>query len=246
VSGLWRFWRWPLLAAGVTLVLAGAVIAGLLLKLAGLDPEKSTAPSLEAQVEQHLQGGQSAIDTGSFHLAARELSLAIDKEQQMPQHWLPERRRQIVQQQRQAALVADLLTDSPAEIIRNSLGMHEAEWKAVFEQNYAHRSIILDDTLHRDAAGYHLSYKIRVAGSQAKWDLSALMLLQRFDLFQPRRVLLGLRLAGIHREPKGDWLLLPEPDSGVLLTDARFFSGLSVAVDREMEDVLKSQQELLR
>src|SRR5262249_46494470 len=140
----------------------------------------------------------------------------------------------------------DLLTESPAEIIRNSVGLPEGEWKAVFARNYAHRSIILDDTIHRDGSGYHLGFRMRVAGSAARWDLSQLTALKSVDLFQPRRLLLGLRLAGIRREANGDWVVLPEPDSGVLFTDPRFFAGLSVVVDHEMEQVLKAQQEWVK
>ncbi|HLW67043.1 MAG TPA: hypothetical protein VKS79_17145, partial [Gemmataceae bacterium] len=106
--------------------------------------------------------------------------------------------------------------------------------------------IILDDSIHKDASGYHLGFKMRVAGASAHWDLNHLSVLKSVDLFQPRRIILGLRLAEIRREPKGGWLVIPEPNSGVLLTDPRFFVGLSVAVDREMEQVLKAQQEWVK
>jgi len=139
-----------------------------------------------------------------------------------------------------------LLTEAPTEIIRNSLGVPEAEWQVIFARNYAHRSVILDDTIHKDASAYHLGFKMRVANGAAHWDLNQLSVLKSVDLFQPRRIILGLRLADIRRDGKGGWLVIPEPDSGVLFTDPRFFVGLSVAVDREMEQVLKAQQEWVK
>jgi hypothetical protein len=200
------------------------------------------ALTTEQQAEQHFQIGQNAINGGSFHQAERELSAALE----LSPRWSAARGREATQLQRQAGIVADLLTEAPTEIIRNSLGMPEAEWQANFARNYAHRSIILDDTVHKDASGYHLGFKMRVAGNAAHWDLHELSVLRSVDLFQPRRIILGLRLAEIRREAKGGWLVIPEPNSGVLFIDPRFFVGLSVAVDREMEQVLKAQQEWVK
>jgi hypothetical protein len=240
----WRFWRWPLVAASVTLLMA---VAGVFVVLNLLAPEHSDTPatSVDAPLAQELRTADAAIDSGNYHLAEKALATAIELEPRSSERWSAERRGQIVQQYRQAALVADLLAEAPAEIVRNSLGLPEAEWQAVFARSYAHRSIILDDTLHHDAAGFHLGYKMRVAGADIRWDLDRLTVLTnlRKQFFQPRRVLLGLRLGGIRREAKGEWLLAPEPDSGVLFTDARFFSGLSIAVDRQMEEVLAQQTE---
>ncbi|HEV3143601.1 MAG TPA: hypothetical protein VGZ47_06905 [Gemmataceae bacterium] len=243
--GPWRVWRWPLLGATLALIVG---VAGVLLLLNILGPETKTEPgiSIEQQAERHFQAGQSAINTGSFHQANRELAAALELAPRVPERWPASRRQEVVQLQRQAGIVADLLTEAPTEIIRNSLGMPEAEWQAIFARNYAHRSIILDDTIHKDASGFHLGFRMRVAGSAAHWDLNQLAVLKAVDLFQPRHIILGLRLAEIRREAKGSWLVIPEPDSGVLFTDPRFFVGLSVAVDGEIEQVLKAQQEWVK
>jgi DNA-directed RNA polymerase subunit RPC12/RpoP len=240
-SGSWRVWRGPLIGAGLALVLG--IVGIVLLVHFAVGPEGESKPLSPAQqAEQHLQAGENAIQGGSFHQAERELSAALDLSPQ----WPAAHRQEVTQLQRQAGILADLLTEAPAEIIRNSLGVPEAEWQAIFARNYAHRSIILDDTVHKDASGYHLGFKTRVAGAAAHWDLNQLSVLKSVDLFQPRRVILGLRLAEIRPDGKGGWLVIPEPDSGVLFTDPRFFVGLSVAVDREMEQVLKAQQEWVK
>jgi hypothetical protein len=222
----------------------GVIVVVLILEQATkprVEPEQSL--STEEQAEQHYQSGQAAINAGLFHESAHELSTALELAQQ---NWPAARRHEVFQLQRQAGIVADLLTEAPAEIIRNSLGVPDLEWQAIFARNYAQRSIILDDTIHKDASGYHLGFQMRVAGRNAHWDLSQLSVLKSIDLFQPRRIVLGLRLAEIRREPNGGWLVLPEPDSGVLFTDPRFFLGLSVALDREMEQVLKTQKEWVK
>jgi hypothetical protein len=238
----WRVWRGPLFGAGLALLLGVAGIAFIVHLAVGPEVDSRISLSPEHQAEQHLQAGENAINGGSFHQAEREFSAALD----LSPRWPAARRQEVAQLQHQAGIVADLLTEAPAEIIHNSLGMPQAEWQAIFAHNYAHRSIILDDTIHRDASGYHLSFKMRVAGAAAHWDLNQLSVLKSVDLFQPRRIVLGLRLAEIRRNAKGGWLVIPEPDSGVLFTDARFFVGLSVAVDREMEQVLKAQQEWVK
>ena len=238
----WRDWRAPLIGAGLAVVVGAVGIALLVHFATGSKDETKPALNAEQLAEQHFQAGENAINGGSFHQAERELSAALD----LSQRWPAARRQEVAQLQRQAGIVADLLTEAPTEIIHNSLGMPEAEWRAIFARNYAHRSIILDDTIHRDASGYHLGFKMRVAGAAAHWDLNQLSVLKSVDLFQPRRVILGLRLAEIRRNAKGGWLVIPEPESGVLFTDPRFFVGLSVAVDREMEQVLKAQQEWVK
>jgi len=45
----------------------------------------------------------------------------------------------------------------------------EAEWQAVFAHRYSGRSVILDETVHRDAAGqYHGAYRIQVTGADSR------------------------------------------------------------------------------
>jgi hypothetical protein len=235
----WRVWRAPLVGSALALAVGVIGIALLLHFAAGPDADTKSALTTEQQAEQYFQAGENAINGGSFHQAERDLSAALE----LSPRWPAARRQDVMRLQRQAGIVADLLTEAPTEIIRNSLGVPEAEWQTIFARNYAHRSIILDDTIHKDASGYHLGFKMRVANGAAHWDLSQLSALKSVDLFQPRRIILGLRLAEIRRDDKGGWFVIPEPDNAVLFTDVRFFVGLSVAMDREMEEVLKAQQE---
>ncbi|HLW65466.1 MAG TPA: hypothetical protein VKS79_09125, partial [Gemmataceae bacterium] len=124
-AGSWRVWRAPLVGAGLAL-LVGAIGIFLLVRFI-TSPEGGSRPPLgpEQQAEIHFQAGENAIDSGSFHQAERELAAALE----LSPHWPAARRQEAAQLQRQAGIVADLLTEAPAEIIRNSLGVPEAEWQ---------------------------------------------------------------------------------------------------------------------
>ena len=60
-------------------------------------------------------------------------------------------------------------------------------------------------------------------------------------LRQPQRLLFGFRIRGVRRLARDHWTVVPEPDSGVLLTDPEVLTGLSVAPDDELIEVLRRQ-----
>ena len=142
---------------------------------------------------------------------------------------------------RQAALLADLLAESPAELLRSAQGLPDAEWQEIVRRRYAGKSLVLDDAISRTADGrFTHAFRIESIGGTGRFALERLSVLRELPLAGPTRLLLGLRIATIHRHNNG-WIIDPEPNSGVLLTDAEVFEGLSLPADAELREVLKRQ-----
>lgn len=236
----WHFWRWPLIAGGATAGVAGLALV-LVLVFGPSRSDRPRDPAPEARFDAHVQAGQQALTEGAFRRAARELAAAEELGPNVPSRWNAQSKR-LRQQQRQAALVADLLAESPVEIVRHAVGIPEAEWRELFQQRYAGRAVILDDVVRQTAGGeYQIDFRGRFGGSEVRFDLKALRLLASLALQKPRRLVFGFRLAAVRREPSGDWVLTPDPDSGVLITDAAMLTGSSVPLDADLMEVLKGQ-----
>jgi hypothetical protein len=190
------------------------------------------------RLEKHLGDGRAAVAEGAWHRAAHELEAAI----QLAQHMPTADRKRLVQEQREAAILADLLSESPAEIARQSLGLPEREWREVFRERFAGRSLILDDTIHCDASGhFQQGLIIRLHHVEMKYDLASVKLLRHLPLNRPQRVIAGFRLAGIRKDAAA-WSILLDPDGGVLMTDEAMLSRLSVPVDNALREILNRQQ----
>ena len=198
-------------------------------------------PSSHAELQRHSTNAIGALEDGAYLRAEREFEAALKIERRAGDFSIIERLR-LIRLHRQSSLLASLLSESPAAILRHSIGMPEADWQEVFRGRYAGRSLLLDDTISRNAAGqYHYGFRISVLDREAKIDLSQLTLLRDLPLLQPQRMLLGMRLAGVRRESSGDWILIPASDSGVLITDPEMLAGLSIPADAEIREVLKRQ-----
>src|SRR5262245_58796774 len=232
--------------AGVPLFLIAfvAVFAVTLYFVFRKSPSSPTGPQTpQERMAARRDAGRAAIADGSFQRAAIELKGALDIADWAPGVLGAAERRELNHLQRQAAILADLSSETLAEIVRYSIGTPEAEWQAIFSRRFVGHSVILDETLHRDAAGnYHGSYRIQVTGSECRVDRKALKVLKDVDLSAPKRVLLGFRLSSLRREPTSGWTILPDPDSGVFLTDPQMLKGLSVPDDSDLQEVLKRQK----
>ncbi len=96
--------------------------------------------------------------------------------------------------------------------------------------------------MFRDAAGHaHVDYRLEAAGGVGEWDLDGLRLLDGLPLQQPQRLVFGFRLRAVRRLARDRWTVVPDSDSGVLLTDPVVLTGLSVPADEELTEVLRRQ-----
>jgi hypothetical protein len=240
-------WRPPVLAAGVTLV--GVILLLAVLVKTTLAPD--TRPKLSAAIGQHIDAGRQALAAGRFTTAVQEFDAAMALSDRVPEPLAASERRQVVQLQRQAALVNDLLAESLDDILRHAVELSErdeAEWQAVFDRRYQGKALIFDADVRWEPPGrWLLEYAIFVRGRLVPIDLSDLTLLQ--DLYRhqllsqqkPQRLLLGVRLASVRLEPGGIWVIRFQPDSGVLLTDARAAAFWYAHPLREIQEALDRQ-----
>jgi hypothetical protein len=169
---------------------------------------------------QHLHAARERMSEGSFRLALATLEQA---RREAGGDWsgLPRgERHQWTRLSRQAALLGDLLAEPLEDLVRHAAGVKEAEWLAEFRERYHGRAVVFDLVVQRGAGGaVRHNYCFPSLSWQARLELGQLALFRRLPLDQPRRLVFGVRLAGVDCEPPGTWVVRPQPDSGLLLTD---------------------------
>jgi hypothetical protein len=241
-----RFWLAPAAAALVALAVVGAVIAAIVhgyRQTASVDQPQTEASATQTLGER-LEAARAALADGSYRLACRELEAAAALSARFPRALEHAQARDLARWRRQATLLADLLPESVQEVVRHSVGLADGEWEAVFRERYAGRAVVLDAPVLRDAAGHvHIDYHLEAAGAVGVWEFDRLQLFERLPLQRPQRLVFGFRLQSVRRAARDRWVVVPEPDSGVLLTDPLVLAGLSAAADAELLEVLKRQAE---
>jgi hypothetical protein len=214
-----RRWWWPLLAAGLLVAVVGILCVTL---LGSRDRQRPTPVQADTGVpfEAHVQAGRKALAAGRFRLSAEELQQAVALLESQPGHRRGAEGRDVTQLHRQAALLADLLAQSLADILQLAVGSPEGEWSAKFAQDYQGRAVVFDADVTRDGAGrLRLDYETRAGAESARIEVDDLKLLAALPRDRPARLLFGARLGSIRREPPGVWVVRFQPDSAVLLTD---------------------------
>jgi hypothetical protein len=240
-----RFWFSPILAGSVALVVVAAVVGAILrwhrpAAHRGEDPLTPGRAALHFDTQEQII--RSALTDGSFRLALREIDKAHNVHSQFPGVLSAERREQFRQWQLQAALLTDLLGESLGEIFEHSLGLDDREWQAAFRERYAGKAFVLDTRVWRDAGGHlRIDYQLSGGGLPGDWDVEAFALFRQLPLAYPQRLVFGARLAEVARTGRERWRARPEPDSGVLITDAAVAAGLSLPLDEELRAVLRRQ-----
>jgi hypothetical protein len=218
-----RYWLGPLVAAVLTLV--AVVPLFLLLLIPALAPPAGPRGDVRPnEVRELVAAGRAALARDDFRIAAARFAEAMRRRDLAPDALTPAEGRELSRLERQAALVADLLSESLGEILRVAAGTREEEWQQQFQRRYRDKAVIFDDVVTRDAAGrFELAvYEVRAPGEPARVELNDLKLLKALPLTEPRRMLFGARLAGLGREERGGhglWVIRLDPESGVLLTD---------------------------
>src|SRR3989442_1095881 len=121
---------------------------------------------------------------------------------------------------RQAALLADLLTESLEEILNRIDGLEYKEGQSAFARRYRGKAVVFYATVRQDAAGRH-QMDYRLLGPRrkaARLELADLKLLHALPLQEPQLLLFGARLDKVSRDPAGAWAFSLEPESGILIT----------------------------
>jgi hypothetical protein len=217
-----RYWVGPVLAAVLTLAAVVVIFSRLIPALA---PAPSPAGDNQADdVRRLASAGREALRREEFRGAAARFAEARRRHDERPDLLSAAEARDLARLERQAALVADLMSESLGEILQRAAGAREEERQAQFDLRYRGKAVIFDDVVARDGAGrFALAvYEVRAPGEPARVELSDLKLLGALPLAEPRRMLFGARLAGLAREELGGhglWVIRLDPNSGVLLTD---------------------------
>jgi hypothetical protein len=238
-----RFWLPPAAAAVLAVTVVGMVIAAMVQGRrpadAGPDVSEVGATNL---LTGRLAAARTALEEGSYRLARAELDAGHDLLARYPRALSSEQARQFTRWRRQADLLADLLPESISEIVAHSVGRADKEWDSIFRERYAGKSVVLDARVVRTAAGhYDIDYHLEAAGAVGEWDLDKLRLFEGLPLEQPQRMFFGFRLRTIRRLSRDRWTVIPDADSGVLLTDAVMLNGLSAPADEELNQVMRRQ-----
>jgi hypothetical protein len=239
-------WRWPLLAAAVTLLAVGGVFAALFVHFGQrVPPTEALKPE---EITDHVKSGERALAAGKFRLATDELQAALALLKQHPEGLPAAEGRRVLRLERQADLLADLLSESLGEILQSAAGRQEEEWQAQFARRYRDRAVVFDADVRREAPGvFHLDYQVRAGAEPARIDLGGLKFLAALPVDRPPRLLFGARLASVSREFPGVWVVRFTSDSGVLLTDVgAVTASCPPPIDEELLDVLHRQEKWVR
>src|SRR5262249_34701738 len=150
--------------------------------------------------------GSQALGEGRFHRAEEELATAREIHRGRPGLLPSAEARDLTQLDRQADLLADLLTESLEQILARAGGPDDREWQGVFVRRYKDKAVVFDADVRRDAAGqYHFSYILRTGDEVHRVAVEDLKVLAALPLERPSRLLFGGRLAAVQREPPGRW-----------------------------------------
>jgi hypothetical protein len=241
-----RYWFPAAAAAVLALAVVGLVIAAIVHghRPGGAAPVASDVSAARAPglLNERMNAARIALVEGSYRMARAELNAARALSARYPGLLEADRAAQLVRWQRQADLLADLLAESVGEIVRQAVGRADKEWDAIFLERYAGKSVVVDARVFRDAGGHiQVDYRLEAAGAVGEWDLEKLRLLEFLPLQQPQRLVFGFRLQSIRRLARDRWAVVPDPVSGILLTDPQVLPGLSVTPDDELIEVLRRQ-----
>jgi hypothetical protein len=240
-----RYWLGPALAGVVTLAVVVLIFSRLIPALAPPAPPDSRREDMSDLIAR----GRAALQREDFRIAAARFGEARRRREKSPELLSPFEARELARMEREAALIADLLSESLDEILQRAAGTREEERQEQFQRRYKDKAVIFDDVVARDAAGrFRLTvYEVRAPGEPARVELSDLKLLRVLPLAEPRRMLFGARMAGLGREEQGGhglWVIHFDPDSAVLLTDEDAAGACCPRpLDDELRAVLRQQAE---
>lgn len=190
---------------------------------------------------ERLTLGQKLLAEGSFRLALEEMTGDPPDLQALA----PEDRRVWQQTRRQAAVLADLLSEPLEDIIRHGAGVREHEWHADFRHRFLGKSVVLDADFRKPAGGsWEVLYPLFHGQERARLVVDNLKILAAVPSHDAQRLIIGVRLASVGLEPPGPtWVVRVDGDSGVFLTEPSAAARICPAfADPEAVIVLERQQ----
>jgi hypothetical protein len=219
--------------------------AGILVVVLMRAPANSKPPSIREEMEADQQEGERAWQQGDYPLAAQKLRAARELREKLGDPTASETARGWEQMERQADLVANWLGKPLPKLLEEWQTNSDEDWHKLFAQRQG-KSVVFDTLISRNAAGsWHCE---RLFGPPLpRLELSNLTGLRSLPIREQQRVIFGARLAGLQRErgrPIGDperWTADFEPQSFVLITDAKIAEALLLIIDDEMPKVLARQ-----
>jgi hypothetical protein len=188
------------------------------LLIGGRDALTERLPAPAAIVER-LERGRRLLDEGSFRLAAAEAE-ADPRPEDLPT-LTGDQRRAWRQLRRQAAVLADLVSEPLEDILRHGAGVRSAEWHAEFRHRYLGKSIVLDAEFRKPPGGqWEVSYPLFLGQDRARIVVEDLRILQQLPSTEAQRLVVGVRLASVQLDAPGPtWVVRFGADSGVFLTE---------------------------
>jgi len=215
-----RPWLLPLVAGGLALLVVALLIGAGVYLVGFAGPKPDTTPTVSLQeIDRQIADGRRAFNDAHFQEAAGQFETALAALQSYPHYFSASDRRQLVQLQRQAAVLADWPREPLDKILARTGMLNDEEWKAAVGR-YHGKAAVFDVEVRRDASRqYHVNMTRPLAVARLRLDLQNVRLLEQLPLDAPQRVLFAARLAEIRREDRDAYAVRLEPDSGVLLTD---------------------------
>jgi hypothetical protein len=204
--------------------------------------------AVSEDILSRLEAGQRALARGRFRQARDQLNAALVLRDRHPRLLEPGEHRRLNQLQRQADLLARLLTVPLEELVRQARLVADPEEWALQLADHRGRGVVFDDAVRRDGLGRPvlIHHVIEVGDVTVRLALEDLTLLQDLPLDDAPRLLFGARLSDCSREDGGAWVLRFEPDSGVLFTDAEAVAAVaSVSLEPGLAQTLLRQQRWL-
>jgi hypothetical protein len=245
-SGAARRLLWRLGLAALAAAVLGTLVLYLTLgRFLSRRPTESAAGP--PPIRERFESGRQALAAGHFRRARHFFDEAQGMRQQAPEGLTADEFRELPRLQRQAELLSALMALSLQEVLHQGRRVHDdQEWETLFAEQYRGRSVVFDDVVRRNAAGWAELAVLRVLDDNepARLALEDLTLWQRVPLDPPPRLLFGARLSRMGREEGGAWVVRFEPDSGVLLTDPGAAAAVCPApLSAELREVLRRQTE---
>jgi hypothetical protein len=192
-------------------------------------------------MQERLAAGRTALAGGDFARAVQELDAAGTIAAAHPQQFSVADRRQLLQLQRQAAILANWMREPLDQALARAARLNDDEWLVVVER-YRGKTVVFDLEIRRDPAGQYQVKPARPGTTRLRVEVQELKLLRSLPLDAPQRVLFAARLAEVRRNGPESCTVQLDPTSGVLLTDVSSAAICGEIPEATLQTILRQQR----